>query len=1493
MINKKFFAIFTVLGIIIFLLFSAFDYLKNLPEKIDEKLYKVKIEKAVFEKTNHHLYLGDLKTKITWNLRIKISTDKVDLLTQSENEIFSADNVSAEISIIPLIWKNVIIKKISVENLYTDIIRNEDGNFNLQKLFSFQKTDKQKFKVNIKNARINAKKYHIFFQDKLTNPAQSFEFKGDFINLEKFTPKKFVRGTIKGTLFQKEKKNIPYNFIFSVKNPFDLKNSRIFYKGKISNIYFEDYSSYVKKYLPNVELFKGKLDITLDTTVSSLNSGKIFAEFQTENMDLFKKEKGKVATLPGKTTIILKGKFSPRMLDFDTFQLKSKDADIKINGKIANYRNPGKLIDLNAKIENSRIEKIVEIFPTEIKIKRDAINTLRKYDIKGDIDTTLKIKGPNKYPYLFGTTTVKNVNFFNKGQKVPKTYGKIDYLGKILDLDFDIFSDEKGIIKLKGTVSPFQTKKQCLNLDITSNEVELEPAQEILLAIRDVIGFQFEPVVDMEMKGQGRTELKIYGKPNVANVDGFLEIKNGFTTYNKLAKQADNVNGKLLFNKRTITYDKLSGYVEKQKLDVEGYTIIRGDSNVKITIPSLDLSLGQEFINESPLLVELKDSLTLLKKVEGQADTIIFIKGSGDEVKSEGELLVKNGKINFVGYSEPAVNINGKITFKDETGFLNDIKGQILKSDIVANGSISEALTDITLTSDKLNLEKTKNFILTSPALKEIAQTIKEVDSVEGLTAAILHLKGKTGSPNIFKGLEANIINAKVEYKDVDFPLIIEKGQIVADEKDIKLNELQGKIFDSKVNINGQIKDFQAKIKPDFIVNVEKLNLSNSKIISDNKFFTYGVKNLIYSLSDITGFADVVFKALPEDILLSINFNEMQAVFTTSNMPITIPNGLIHISNNNIKFEKLNTILSNSSFNIDGNIKNYTNKPNLDMLIQTKIYSNDIDEYINKTNKRPLVQAKGLIPISIFLKGNADNWLIRSAASLDKDTRFSVKEIDFNSENNRLLKLDVSGNKQKVNIENFTYTINNEEKAQPVFSIKGSVIGLLSGTPEFENLLFKTYQSANATILNPFIKNRELKIKNGSIKGILIVNGNSLSPVIKGYLSLKDINTNQNKVKLNYAEIEFLQDVILLKDSNFKIGNSEISIGAQIDNVIDFPLVVRRAEINSPYLNMDEIANIFSHPSSKVNLELNDEGVGIDAILPPFVIMDGLFYANEMIINNLITSDFNCKYNFTPDWILTAENISAKTAGGSLFGQILYNINSSEIAAGIKAENVQANALATTLLKLPNEVYGTLNGDIRFSTTGRTNEERSSNLSGNAHFDVTEGRLVRLGSLEYLLRASNILQCGITGLNLNNIIDLIAPHKTGYFDTLTGDFEAKEGIIRTDNTFSSGKNLSLFLSGTIDMSTNYSDITVLGRMPKRISGKLGQIGKVSINSFICSIPGLGFMPNDNEALINIIPGISKIPGLEIGNNEEFRKFAVEIEGDLYRPDSVKTFKWLD
>lgn len=209
-----------------------------------------------------------------------------------------------------------------------------------------------------------------------------------------------------------------------------------------------------------------------------------------------------------------------------------------------------------------------------------------------------------------------------------------------------------------------------------------------------------------------------------------------------------------------------------------------------------------------------------------------------------------------------------------------------------------------------------------------------------------------------------------------------------------------------------------------------------------------------------------------------------------------------------------------------------------------------------------------------------------------------------------------------------------------------------------------------------------------------------------------------------------------------------------------------------------------------------------------------------------------------------------------------------------------------TFFDLPGQMYGHVTGDMNIACRGMSSVDCINTLNGEGSFEVIDGRMPKLGSLEYLLKAGNLITGGITGLSINGIIDLITPLKTGNFEKISGNIKVKDGIANDINVYSKGNDLNMYMTGNYNISTLVADMEIYGSLSKNFSTLLGKIGNSSLNRLFNTIPGV----NINEINPSSTSKINKIPNFDKTN--VLRVFKAEIFGDINGSNYVKSFRWI-
>lgn len=367
--------------------------------------------------------------------------------------------------------------------------------------------------------------------------------------------------------------------------------------------------------------------------------------------------------------------------------------------------------------------------------------------------------------------------------------------------------------------------------------------------------------------------------------------------------------------------------------------------------------------------------------------------------------------------------------------------------------------------------------------------------------------------------------------------------------------------------------------------------------------------------------------------------------------------------------------------------------------------------------------------------------------------------------------------------------------------------------------------------------------------------------------------------------------------NRLRLPGIDLSLTGTIEDVLMMPWELTEVDVKGPLFAIpawekyvDEIIN--NRLIAGVMLPLLGPSSQTDEL--PLQFHDGKIAFDEVIYDNLIISDVTGNMLLGSSGYFELTDTQAKVASGDVKANIaMQPYNNNFIRADITANHVKANALAQTLLNAPNQIFGDLNGNIQFSTQGNTQEEQMKQVNGTANFSITNGRLPSIAKLETVLTAANILRGGVVGLNLNNLFRVMAPFNTNYFAELSGSLTMTNGVAYTNDILSDGENLDLLIQGSSNLYDGTADLTLYGDMSQNVNGRLGHLGRFSLNSLLKHIPGIGYVPGfkNRSGLIQYLPGVGYVPGLG-GPVDDKSRFEVKLQGSIIDPRSIQDFNWV-
>ena len=88
---------------------------------------------------------------------------------------------------------------------------------------------------------------------------------------------------------------------------------------------------------------------------------------------------------------------------------------------------------------------------------------------------------------------------------------------------------------------------------------------------------------------------------------------------------------------------------------------------------------------------------------------------------------------------------------------------------------------------------------------------------------------------------------------------------------------------------------------------------------------------------------------------------------------------------------------------------------------------------------------------------------------------------------------------------------------------------------------------------------------------------------------------------------------------------------------------------------------------------------------------------------------------------------------------IINRLKNNDMSLGLVANNINANDISWALFDLKNQIYGDMTGTMNLSCNGTDFQQCMESLTGETKFNVKDGRMPKLGSLEYLLKASRLM----------------------------------------------------------------------------------------------------------------------------------------------------------
>jgi hypothetical protein len=253
-------------------------------------------------------------------------------------------------------------------------------------------------------------------------------------------------------------------------------------------------------------------------------------------------------------------------------------------------------------------------------------------------------------------------------------------------------------------------------------------------------------------------------------------------------------------------------------------------------------------------------------------------------------------------------------------------------------------------------------------------------------------------------------------------------------------------------------------------------------------------------------------------------------------------------------------------------------------------------------------------------------------------------------------------------------------------------------------------------------------------------------------------------------------------------------------------------------------------------------------------------------------------------------NMKLKAGNGSVNLNAWVDPETQKFGSRSDFKNVDLSVIATGLFGHPGELTGTADGELLLKSQGSDKDEMIRNLNGNGKFHVKNGVLARFGHLQARLTQANLLQSGVLGFNLNNLLQSVVPVRTGEFKELMGSYAITKGMLAFTELKYNGEDMRLWGGGTANLVDGKVNMEIAGTLPRVTTSVLrGPIGHVT--------RGMTIQKFLNAVTFNKLEKLPSLPVLGDIAGDKPRTFTFKMSASLNEPQLLaqsieKSFKWL-
>lgn len=1425
------------------------------------------------------------KIKMGYLPSIWIKADEFDILNNDNSKALSFKGINARIKLLPLLFNKAEISHFSSDFLFVNLVFDKNSQL---KLGQYPLIGLAKPKINISKAVVELDNYKIELNDETVNKDIILNGK-DFI-LYDFTNNKHIKFRTNSNLYV-GKKVSKINADVDVKLPLEkITEDKLHISGKITDLNLADFSSYAKYLSKNkIEKLSGLINLNISTATGIDNQKQLKGDIEIDDFGVMQKDISSSIYCKNKIKINTNLSFIKNGIEINELFVKSKGIDTFLSGKIERINSKKPIADLKLAINKSRIEDFLPLIPGEKDlIPEFNLYLLKKYKYYGDIIGNLEIKGNLPEPSVTGNIlSTEGYLITPLPNNTPKATIKLAFKGDSTDLDATVPASSTQTVYVKGNIKLYKSKTADLTIKST-NSVDLKTAQNVLNPLHEILKFDLGPVPIMDIKGKGNIDLHVVGNmkdPHAWGVFNFFETSASFLDIHNM--ELKNGQGSLKFDDQNTEFKTDTATLNSKPVSVNGTCTLLGVLNFKVAGLNQKTSDLLKIVQTSPMLKDIQNLIKPIKSADGLMNIELNLTGQVKDVYdvvfnknifADGKLELNNNTVAIENIPLKLKKLSGYVNFKNLDADFT-LNSNLSDSKISTSGKIKDMILNANVISDKFTLGDGIQMVF---AENKKIPFQKDLSTIS--TSFIAHYKGKLDK------IDYNALSVKGRiYKNRGSKSIIitDGGTFELNNSHLKISPLKGTFNNNSYILTADISNIMSN-KQDIngYFSMSNINLSNLEHIKTLDIFPSNFNP--NDIENMQGIIDLSARMRHNNLSLFTKLDNTEFTYVPKHMKVKFNSGNILIRNNTLSLNKINAYFGEMPIFVDGKVYDFIKNPDLSLYVNAKPTQEFFDQFFNNKAVYP-IKIKGDVIVSSRLSGTKEKISSKTEMKIAENSNLYYMGATIGDKTNPVkLYLDNIYTPEWVKINDFKYdkiisSQNNKDFINTQLISSGVVEFLPNNNLAFKNFKVKTENPTDAKIFNIIF--RKPFMKQGIFTSDLVINGTSLRPKILGKFEITSIDIPFFDSTINDVSLDFKPDKINIESKGVVLTN-RVNLSAIVKNDLVPPIKIESLKLKLNDLNINKITDAIRDYESDLYRNKTASAQSDMFDLSQIVIQNAQIAADTIKVKNISAEDFISNLSLNEKMQLNIKDFKFKLAEGIVDGNLQYDFITNKIRTTVNMKDSNAQIMTEALFDLRNQIYGSITGNINLSCDAKSQTTCTDTLSGEGYFIVAEGKMPKLGSLEYLLKAGNLLKGGITGLSINSIIDLITPLKTGEFDSISGNINIENGIAQNINIYSNGKDLNMYLNGTYNFSNSMADMNVYGTLSNNITNVFGKVKNVSLNTLLNTIPWI----NKNELDPETMAEINKIPNY--GTQNIYRIFNAEIFGDINGENYVRSFKWI-